>query len=100
MYVQDTGIPAAMIGNSDGKTLKTYLGNNPTATVTLDPAYNAADNPLVNTVAAFSSRGPSVGNFSASPDFALKPELVAPGTNIRSEERRVGKECRSRWAPY
>jgi uncharacterized protein (TIGR03437 family) len=82
MYVQDTGIPAAMIGNSDGKTLKTYLGNNPTATVTLDPAYNAADNPLVNTVAAFSSRGPSVGNFSASPDFALKPELVAPGTNI------------------
>src|ERR1035437_4200727 len=31
MYVQDTGIPAAMIGNSDGKTLKTYLGNNPTA---------------------------------------------------------------------
>ena len=22
------------------------------------------------------------------------------GTNIRSEERRVGKECRSRWSPY
>ena len=21
-------------------------------------------------------------------------------TNIRSEERRVGKECRSRWSPY
>ena len=26
-------------------------------------------------------------------------ELVA-GSNIRSEERRVGKECRSRWSPY
>src|SRR5690554_3591963 len=25
--------------------------------------------------------------------------LIFPG-NIRSEERRVGKECRSRWAPY
>ena len=25
-----------------------------------------------------------------------QPELVAP----RSEERRVGKECRSRWSPY
>ena len=22
------------------------------------------------------------------------------GDNIRSEERRVGKECRSRWSPY
>ena len=21
-------------------------------------------------------------------------------TNVRSEERRVGKECRSRWSPY
>ena len=24
----------------------------------------------------------------------------APGSPIRSEERRVGKECRSRWSPY
>ena len=23
-----------------------------------------------------------------------------PGQDIRSEERRVGKECRSRWSPY
>ena len=27
--------------------------------------------------------------------------LAGPATNIlRSEERRVGKECRSRWSPY
>ena len=29
--------------------------------------------------------------------------LVAPAlgnTTVRSEERRVGKECRSRWSPY
>ena len=26
----------------------------------------------------------------------LTPGLIAP----RSEERRVGKECRSRWSPY
>ena len=27
--------------------------------------------------------------------------VVAPATaNLRSEERRVGKECRSRWSPY
>src|SRR3712207_9372243 len=28
----------------------------------------------------------------------LQPELFYAG--IRSEERRVGKECRSRWSPY
>ena len=26
--------------------------------------------------------------------------LIASTTKIRSEERRVGKECRSRWSPY
>ena len=26
-----------------------------------------------------------------------KPTVIA---NARSEERRVGKECRSRWSPY
>src|SRR5256885_13117707 len=25
---------------------------------------------------------------------------ASPGRNARSEERRVGKECRSRWSPY
>ena len=28
----------------------------------------------------------------------LKPEMKL--LDIRSEERRVGKECRSRWSPY
>ena len=37
-------------------------------------------------------RGLSVSDFA----HALHYER----TNIRSEERRVGKECRSRWSPY
>src|SRR2546422_9709929 len=28
-----------------------------------------------------------------------KPAITRPNT-VRSEERRVGKECRSRWSPY
>ena len=28
------------------------------------------------------------------------PELIGMSNRIRSEERRVGKECRSRWSPY
>src|SRR3712207_9579140 len=27
-------------------------------------------------------------------------DVVATGGTLRSEERRVGKECRSRWSPY
>src|SRR2546426_8438702 len=28
------------------------------------------------------------------------PSARRPRTHFRSEERRVGKECRSRWSPY
>ena len=30
---------------------------------------------------------------------AAQPKISVTGT-VRSEERRVGKECRSRWSPY
>src|SRR5256884_8749992 len=37
-------------------------------------------------------------------DFITKPflvkDLVRIAKKVRSEERRVGKECRSRWSPY
>ena len=34
-------------------------------------------------------------------DYPLPPEANARGlAQERSEERRVGKECRSRWSPY
>jgi minor extracellular serine protease Vpr len=82
LYIQNTAIPTVLIGNTDGKALKAYLAANPDAQVTLDPAFNFADDPNVNSVAVFSSRGPSLGNFAAARDFALKPELVAPGANI------------------
>ena len=29
----------------------------------------------------------------------VNPELLAVSGDFRSEERRVGKECRSRWSP-
>src|SRR4029077_21293348 len=32
--------------------------------------------------------------------IALKPERGMWRDRCRSEERRVGKECRSRWSPY
>src|SRR5690349_24271641 len=30
----------------------------------------------------------------------LRRDAVQPDIEARSEERRVGKECRSRWSPY
>ena len=35
----------------------------------------------------------------AHADAVLRPDPTADG-HRRSEERRVGKECRSRWSPY
>src|SRR5258706_9134650 len=44
------------------------------------------------------------GNLANLPSPALLPEppaLAAATQDVtRSEERRVGKECRSRWSPY
>src|SRR5439155_12056749 len=36
---------------------------------------------------------------SASEDFGTIEAILALVAGIRSEERRVGKECRSRWSP-
>ena len=42
--------------------------------------------------------GPRVG-FVLN-DFTSVNGEFRPGMLVRSEERRVGKECRSRWSPY
>src|SRR3712207_8263395 len=34
------------------------------------------------------------------PHFLIQCEELSPSAATRSEERRVGKECRSRWSPY
>ena len=32
--------------------------------------------------------------------YTYCPDICTPDMQNRSEERRVGKECRSRWSPY
>ena len=45
------------------------------------------------------NEGELVGAWFTPPvDFEEVKERI--GLNDRSEERRVGKECRSRWSPY
>ena len=54
-------------------------------------------------------RGDDFANFNASRDSAERAREAArfnetrdgaEAERARSEERRVGKECRSRWSPY
>ena len=40
------------------------------------------------------------GNYGDHYQFGLLVDAAASTGAIRSEERRVGKECRSRWSPY
>ena len=67
--------PGVMISLSDGQNLKTYIDNNPGATVTIDTA--GAEEALpntsaVNTLASYSSVGPAI-------DGTIKPDIVATG---------------------
>jgi uncharacterized protein (TIGR03437 family) len=70
-----TSIPAAMIGDSDGAALKAYVASNPGAQATLDTTVRPFDTTTFNTVATFSSRGPSIS-------YLLKPEMAAVGTDM------------------
>jgi uncharacterized protein (TIGR03437 family) len=77
-----TGIPAAIVGTSDGQALKSYLPAHAGAQVEMDPTLTAYNDPSFDTVADFSSRGPSIG------DNGIKPEVVAPGTGIYTATQR------------
>ena len=49
---------------------------------------------------AFGAVGCVVSGFDLPLDSYAKVVLMFSTTVQRSEERRVGKECRSRWSPY
>src|SRR2546429_9555812 len=60
-------------------------------------ARSFAESPLPVLLDAYQRYGPvfTLRIFHGNGVFMLGPEA-----NHRSEERRVGKECRSRWSPY
>src|SRR5438132_2801190 len=52
---------------------------------------------------AYTTRSPTFGSVTPAPTALTTPAASCPRVNgvaiLRSEERRVGKECRSRWWP-
>ena len=71
-----------LIGNSEGLKAKTV------ASVTLDPSWHE-ESSTPDTVADYSSRGPSIGVFSSTPVSVVKPDLVAPGGDIYTAAQRL-----------
>src|SRR3989449_10804630 len=45
-------------------------------------------------------RGPGADDRAIDVDGQARQSQARDGLGDRSEERRVGKECRSRWSPY
>jgi uncharacterized protein (TIGR03437 family) len=73
--LQNTGVPAVLIGNTAGTSLKNYLRTNSNVQATLNPAPRVVDTQESDSVPFFSSHGPSI-------DGIIKPELVATGTDL------------------
>ena len=66
-----------------------------------DPLYSTG-NYIQYLVIPYNGKESEKGQIDRSIDQQITESLFCiPETNtIRSEERRVGKECRSRWSPY
>ena len=75
---------------------------------TLDEVIAAAQKAIGNTRSVGIGLAPCTIAAVGKPNFQIKDGEMEvgighhgePGTHVRSEERRVGKECRSRWSPY
>ena len=48
----------------------------------------------------YSSSGPEIYDWKVENNQFVVNCSAVERINMRSEERRVGKECRSRWSPY
>ena len=55
---------------------------------------------LIAQVAANTEMSKKSAELAVNAAFDALSKAMAEGEKIRSEERRVGKECRSRWSPY
>src|SRR5687767_8453693 len=54
----------------------------------------------LNPTGSFKDRGMTMAITRAAEEGARAIICASTGNTSRSEERRVGKECRSRWSPY
>ena len=70
-----------------------------TALIANIQGYSIHDGPGIRTV-VFLKGCPLRCRWCANPENLQDRVRTGFLANLRSEERRVGKECRSRWSPY
>ena len=88
--------------------MKPVLGDSPASEGDFTETVDSALNPSVSTVPPPTQEqtGPRLSEDGFLVESNQKAVASVPNTEIqpnpqsRSEERRVGKECRSRWSPY
>src|SRR5262252_10378836 len=62
--------------------------------------YEVAGQNISGTIHYPKSKHPAPATLLLPTAMSLMPHEHAIAVRLRSEERRVGKECRSRWSPY
>src|SRR5258708_28383697 len=72
----------------------------PISFVRIVPPHFLHRGPLIKNGATVSGAGNEVGQFERMSHINASRTMAIPPRRRRSEERRVGKECRSRWSPY
>src|ERR1017187_3291807 len=65
-----------------------------------DVVHVAANEYVFGVVLFHATAGPGAGRWTSGSRNRLCRGLAQRRRDVRSEERRVGKECRSRWSPY
>ena len=85
--------------NPDGRSGSSYLQltNDLNATTALNNK-QAIQVPYMSSVMIYGNEVYSLDAIDGS--YGVRKFIYNPTTAERSEERRVGKECRSRWSPY
>ena len=87
-------MPIGYVKNTEGEAFVTHLGHAQKAETGL-PVH-------IGSVLRTGRQGSMGVTFKDSTVMSFGPdtELTVDEYLVRSEERRVGKECRSRWSPY
>src|SRR3989475_12622547 len=105
-YVNNSNLPSNLTMNNSGLSSGRFgfrgvedLGGGLKAGFWLESDVNADTGTFSSTGKFFQRRSTIslMGNFG---EVRLGRDFSPASMNARSEERRVGKECRSRWSPY
>src|SRR2546430_1270734 len=95
--------PVDTTSSDSDETLSTTIAGVPAGVVLSDSRHSVASRGQAFAVSSWTLSALTVTADSAHDGtFTLTVTSTANdgGTSTRSEERRVGKECRSRWSPY